>query len=104
MRYLLLLLLVTLIGCENQSFESDKRQIVAKNEIRSHLRKARSFDVTAFKEDVIDAYPDTTIKHPLRYTLDFSYTDSSGQNQRKKGVVIFTPDGKSVLSSHIEQE
>jgi hypothetical protein len=105
MRYVLLLLLVILLSCENESFESDKRQIVAKNEIRRKLRKARLFDITAFKQDTLQAYTDTTIKHPLRYGLDFVYTDSLGAMQKKKGIVIFTPDGKSVLNSRIiEQE
>jgi hypothetical protein len=102
MRYLLLLLLVIAASCENQLFESDKRQIVAKDQIRRKLRKARDFDITRFKQDTLKTYTDTTIKHALRYSLDFVYTDSLGAVQKKKGIVIFTPDGKSVLNSHVE--
>jgi hypothetical protein len=104
MRYLLFLLLIILASCETQSFESDKRQLIAKDLIRRQLHKSRFFDITGFKEDTLQTYPDTTIKHPLRYSLDFVYTDSAGVVQKKKGIVIFTPDGKSVLNSHIEEE
>lgn len=100
MRYLLLLLVI-LAGCETHSFESDKRQLVAKDEIRRKLHKAHAFDIIAFKEDTIKTYSDSTFKHPLRYSLNFVYTDSSGTVQKKKGIVIFTPDGKSVINSQI---
>lgn len=101
MRYLLLLLLVIFESCENHSFESDKRQLIAKDQIRDKLGKARHFDITGFKQDTLPAYTDTTIKYPLRYALDFSYTDSLGVVQKKKGIVIFTPDGNSVLNAYI---
>lgn len=104
MRYLLLLLLVILVSCENHAFESDKRQLIAKDEIRRQLSKARSFDITGFNQDTLEIFADTTFKHPIQYTLDFVYTDSLGQVQKKKGVVLFTPDGKSVLNSHIINE
>jgi hypothetical protein len=101
MRYLLFLLLLISVGCESHSFDSDKRQIVAKDQIRRKLRKARFFDITGYKQDTLETYPDTLVKRPLRYGLDFVYTDSLGQVQKKKGVVLFTPDGKSVLTSQI---
>ncbi|MCW3113768.1 MAG: hypothetical protein JWR18_2164 [Segetibacter sp.] len=100
MRYLFLLLVI-LVSCENRSFESDKRQLIAKDQIRRKLHGAHSFDITAFKQDTLQSYSDTTLKYPLRYTLDFVYTDSSGQVQNKKGIVLFTPDGKSVLKTQI---
>ena len=101
MRYLLLFVLLISIGCENHSFDSDKRQLIAKDQIRRQLHKARLFDVTGFKKDTLDSYTDTSIKKPLRYQLDFVFTDSSGQVQNKKGEVVFTPDGKSVLHTRI---
>jgi hypothetical protein len=101
MRHLLLLLIVILLGCENHSFESDKRQLIAKDEIRRKLRRTRSFDITGFKEDTLRNSPDTTFKKPLQYALDFEYTDSTGTVQKKKGIVLFTPDGKSVINSRI---
>lgn len=100
MRYLLLLL-VLFASCETHSFESDRRQLIAKDEIRRKLHRPRGFDVTGFRQDTIESYPDSTFRHPLRYGLDFVYTDSSGTVQKKKGLVIFTPDGKSVINSQI---
>lgn len=101
MRYLLFWLLVVLTACEAESFDSDKRQIVAKDQIRRQLKKARSFDVTGFREDTLPTYTDTTVKNPIQYSIDFTYTDSAGHPQQKKGIVVFTPDGKSVLNSRI---
>ena len=104
MRYLLLFLFAFFASCENQSFESDKRQLIAKNEVLRQLHKAHSVNVTGFKQDTLETYPDTTFKHLIRYGLDFVYVDSLGQTQKKKGVVLFTPDGKSVITSHIIDE
>ena len=101
MRYLIFLLVIILVSCENHSFDSDQRQLIAKDQVRRKLRKARFFDITAFKQDTLSIFTDTLIKHPLRYILDFTYTDSLGQVQMKKGVVLFTPDGKSVLNTQI---
>ncbi len=101
MRYIILILLVIFSACESHSFESDKRQLIAKDEIRRQLRKARSLDITGFKQDTLEDYPDTIFTHPLRYSLDFVYTDSTGTLQKKKGIVLFTADGKSVLNSRI---
>ncbi|MCW3082583.1 hypothetical protein [Segetibacter sp.] len=103
MPYVLLLLLVILTSCENRSFESDKRQLIAKDEIRRKLHRARSFDITGFKQDTLENSPDSTFKNPLQYALDFEYTDSTGKVQKKKGIVLFTPDGKSVINSHIAE-
>jgi hypothetical protein len=104
MRNLFILLLLIACSCENRSFDSDKRQLIAKDEIRRQIRKAQSFDITGFKEDTSQNYNDTNIKHPLRYLLDFVYTDSTGRVQKKKGVVVFTSDGTSVINSHITDE
>jgi hypothetical protein len=102
MRYLLFSLLVTgFYSCENPRFDKDKRQIIAKDEIRTKLHKARSFDITGFKEDTLLNYPDSAFKNPIRYTLDFVYKDSANVLQKKTGVVLFTPDGNSVISSNI---
>jgi hypothetical protein len=94
-------LLVTFCSCENRRFDKDKRQIIAKDEIRSKLHRARSFDITGFKEDTVRDYPDSAFKNPIRYSLDFVYKDSANQLQKKTGVVIFTPDGNSVISTTI---
>ncbi len=96
------LFVLTLFSCQNAGFESDERQIIAKDEIRQQIRRARSFDVVGFKQDTILNWPDTTIKHPVSYTLDFVYNDSTGALQSKRGVVIFAPIGNTVLSSTIQ--
>jgi len=54
-----------------------------------------------FKEDTLATFTDTTIKHPLAYTLYFVYNDSTGAEQRQKGVVVFAPQSNTVLSSSI---
>jgi len=103
MKYsLLVFLLFMFFSCENPRFDKDKRQLIAKDEIRNKLQRARSFDITGFKEDTLSNFPDTTFKRPIRYTLDFVYKDSNNVLQKKKGIVIFTPDGNSIISTIID--
>lgn len=94
-----------LLSCENHNFDSDKRQIIAKDAVRWTLVPpgARNFDVVHFKEDTLATWIDTTIKRPLRYTIDFVYTDSTGAVQNKTGEVIFTPDGRSMLTAQLSR-
>lgn len=102
MKYLLPFFFAVIIcSCENHSFDSDSRQIIAKNEIRQKLHGAQSFDITDFKEDTLHDWQDSAFKNPIRYTLHVQYKDSTGVLQNKEGIVVFTPDGKSVISSEI---
>ena len=98
----ILLLLFIFFSCENPRFNKDKRQLIAKDEIRSKLPRARSFEIAGFREDTLSNFPDTTFKRPIRYTLDFVYKDSNNVLQKKKGIVIFTPDGNSIISTIID--
>ena len=101
-RVVLFILLITpTFACENHRFDSDKRQIMAKDEIRSKLNKARSFDVTGFNEDTIYNTADSNFKKLIRYQLTINFIDSNKMEQNKTGVVLFTPDGKSIISSQI---
>ncbi len=103
MKYLFLpLFVLALFSCRSAGFESDERQIIAKDVIRSLMHSARTFDVVGFKQDTLANWPDTTIKHPVSYTLDFVYNDSSSTLKTKRGVVIFAPEGTTVLSSSIQ--
>jgi hypothetical protein len=103
MRYSLFFIGVALVisSCESAAFEKDKRQIAAKDAIREKLQKARNFDILHFREDTLSEWTDTLIKRPIRYTLDFIYTDSTGTVQNKTGVVLFTPDGRSMIAAQI---
>src|SRR5438270_11057456 len=87
-------------SCEYNRFDKDKRQIIAKDILRSKAPRNRSFDITGFREDTLTNYPDTNFKKPLLYTMDFTYTDSSG-NHNKRGLVVFSPDGRTVINSKI---
>ncbi|MDB5229433.1 MAG: hypothetical protein JWN76_238 [Chitinophagaceae bacterium] len=104
MRLICLLLIIVFASCENPRFDRDNRQIIAKDSVRRKLIKARAFDITAFREDTVRESPDTLFKKPLLYTLDFHYIDSTGALQNKKGRVLFTPDGKSVIKTTISDE
>jgi len=103
MRYIFFLFFPLLLAsCEAASFDRDKRQIMAKDEVRSTLLpNAKGFDVTSFREDTLASWTDTLVKHPLQYTLDFIYTDSTGMLHQNTAHVIFTPDGKSILQTQI---
>jgi hypothetical protein len=96
-----ILLIITTFSCENHRFDSDKRQIMAKDEIRSKLNKARSFDVTGFNEDTVYNTADSNFKKLIRYQLSIKFIDSNKIEQNKTAVVLFAPDGKSILSSQI---
>lgn len=102
MKHLFLFLLpIIIISCETNSFDSDKRQLIAKHEIREKLKNIQSFDVTDFGEDTVKEPKDFSFKNLVRYRLNVVYKDSAGAIQSKKAFVLFTPDGKSVISSQI---
>jgi hypothetical protein len=99
-----LLLLCTLpvfFACESASFDSDKRQIMAKDEIRSKLQKIHEYDITAFREDTVEAGANDDFKKLIRYRLSVQFIDSNNVQQKKTGDVFFTPDGKSIIRSTI---
>lgn len=102
MNYILLFVVtVTIFSCENSSFDRDKRQLTAKSEIREKLHKVQEFDIKSFAEDTLKNPPDPAFKNIIRYSLNVIYKDSTGTLQNKKAFVLFTPDGKSVISSQI---
>lgn len=98
---LLFIVTVALCSCENNTFDSDKRQLIAKSEVREKLKNIRSFDITGFKEDTLHQSTDPRFGNPIRYNLHIMYKDSTGKLQNKEAFVLFTPDGKSVISSQI---
>jgi hypothetical protein len=102
MKYILFsFLLLSIFSCDYHRFDKDKRQLIAKDEISNKIPRTRSFDVTYFKEDTLLTYPDSIFKHPITYTLDFVYKDSANVLQKKRGIVLFTPDGRSIINSRI---
>lgn len=91
-----------LFSCQNERNAADMRQIMSKDEILNQLNKVSSFDVTGFSENIVsDSIPGTNFKKAIRYVLDISYVDSEKMQQNKKGIVLFTPDGKSILNARI---
>jgi len=98
---LLIFLSALLFSCETHRFDSDKRQIMAKDEIRSQLRNVSGYDITGFKEDTLEVSDNPDFKKEIRYHLDFQYVDSSNVLQKKNGDVFFTPDGSSIINSKI---
>lgn len=91
-------------SCDNHRFDSDKRQIMAKDKIKSELKKVRNFDVTGFSEDTINNFPDSNFKKVIRYSLEIQYTDSNKNLQQKKGIVFFTPEGNAIISTQIVEK
>lgn len=78
------------------------RQIMAKDAILNQLHKVSSFDITGFNEDTINNnIPGTNLKKTLQYVLDITYVDSNKVPQNKKGIVLFTPDGRSIINAQI---
>jgi hypothetical protein len=90
--------LLLLVSCESSVADKDKRQIIAKDEIRNKLPpRSRAFDITHFQEDTLSSWGDSAFKRPIRYVLDYEYKDSTGTLQHRTGAVVFTPDGKSII-------
>lgn len=87
-------------SCESKNFESDKRQIIAKDEIRNKIVRGTNFDVIAFREDTLPRSADSNFIKPILYTLDIVYKDSN-RLVRKRGLVLFTPTANQVISSTI---
>ena len=102
MKHIMLLFSVIFVfSCENNSFDKDKRQLIAKREIREKLPDIQSFDLKSFKEDTLHNWKDSLFKDPIRYSFDVEYTDPAGIVQNKQAFVLFTSDGKSVITSQI---
>jgi len=100
-KFLFICMAATLVGsCESKNFESDKRQIIAKDEIRNKIIRGTNFDVVAFREDTLLRSVDSNFIKPILYTLDIVYKDS-GRLVQKKGLVLFTPTANQVISSTI---
>jgi hypothetical protein len=97
----LTILAIVFISCESTSYDADRRQLIAKDEIRERLHKATDFDITSFREDTLTNYPDSNFRKPLQYTLEFTYKDSTGAVQNRTGHIIFTPNGKSIITTQI---
>ncbi len=96
-----LCLIIFLISCTSHSFDADVRQIAAKDAVASKLYRARQFNVVGFSQDTVTDYHDTLIIKPIRYSLDITYKDSNNIVQRKRGVVLFTHDGNSIVQTQI---
>jgi hypothetical protein len=102
--FLLAFFALAFFSCENHRFDSDKRQIMSKDEILNKLRKVHSFDVTGFNEDTVTVENNPDFKKQIRYTLDISFVDSNNVLQKKKGIVMFTPDGQTIINSKITDQ
>jgi hypothetical protein len=97
--YIPLIFFFLLTGCVSDFVHKDKRQITAKDVMETWLpRRSKDYDISAFREDTI-ARKDSLFKKVLQYTLFYQFTDSTGRLQKRRGIVLFTPDGKSVISS-----
>lgn len=95
------LFVLVIFACENHRFDADRRQIMAKDEIENKLHKVSGFDVSSFREDTIKVENDSNFKKLIRYTLDIQFIDSNKVLQKKKGIVMFTPNGQSIINSKI---
>ena len=85
MKFIFLFLFTILVfSCENNSFDSDKRQLIAKNVVREKLKNIQAFDITAFKEDTLHEWPNAEFKNPIRYTLDITYKILQASYKTKK--------------------
>ena len=102
--FLFIFFVPVFFSCENHRYDSDKRQIIAKDVIQNKLHKARGFDVTRFEEDTVEVQNDSNFKKQIRYSLDIEYLDSNKVLQKKKGIVMFAPDGQSVINSKITDQ
>ena len=99
--FLFAMALPVFLGCETHRFDSDNRQIMAKDEILHQLHKVKGYDITGFKEDTVQAINIPGLKKEIKYTLEFEYIDSNKVLQKKTGDVFFTPDGLSIINSTI---
>ena len=100
MRYLFILSIVILAGCDYGSFDKDKRQIMAKDYVEWHLPPhSTDFNVTTFREDTLRNLPDSNFKEALGSTLDYHFTDSTHQVQQKRMTVLFAIEGHSIISA-----
>ncbi|MDQ6608987.1 MAG: hypothetical protein M3Y85_04115 [Bacteroidota bacterium] len=78
---------------------------MAKNQILSHLPPhATEFIITAFREDTMQQSVHSFFRKSIVYALDYKYNDSTGKLMAQRANVVFTPDGRSVISSSIQPQ
>jgi hypothetical protein len=93
------LLILPFVSCENHHFDSDKRQIIAKDAIRDQLHKVQDFNVIHFNEDTVET-ADSNFKKQIRYSMDIVFLDSNKVFHQQKAIVWFTTGGP-VIGSQI---
>ncbi len=102
--FLFIFLFAFCASCANHAFDADMRQIAAKDEIASKIKRARAFNVLGFAQDTLKNYNDSLLGNPIQYTLNVVYKDSNNIEQRKIGTVLFTKDGNSIIKSMIADD
>lgn len=91
------LLILPFVSCENHRFDSDKRQIIAKDAIRDQLHKVQDFNVIHFNEDTVET-ADSNFKKQIRYSMDIVFLDSNKVSHQQKAIVWFTASGPVIRS------
>ena len=97
----LVFMMMIVISCDANNFMADKRQILAKDAVREKIGRVTNFDIEAFRQDTLKTFTDSNIIHPIQYTLDIVFKDSSNTVRQKKGIVLFTPSANQVISCTI---
>lgn len=76
---------------------------MAKDHVRWNLPPhSKDFDITSFREDTLNNQLDSNFKRPIAYRLEYHFTDSTDHVQEKITTVLFTPDGRSIITAIIQ--
>lgn len=91
------IIILPFVSCENHRFDSDKRQILAKDAIRNQLHKVQDFNVIHFNEDTVQT-ADSNFKKQIQYSMDIVFSDSNKVFHQQKATVWFAIYGPVIRS------
>lgn len=103
MRNLLLVVVVFLMACEESKngfieIKSSYHHHLALEAIKSAVPAAEYFEVHQwYGPDTLTSWPDTAIRMPVRYKLEFDYREKRGDILKKYGNIVFNVSTDTIM-------
>ena len=103
MRYSILVFLCFLSACVDSKtgfieIKSRPHHHLALQAIKSAIPPADYFEVHQwYGPDTLSRWPDTAVRMPIRYQLDFDFREKRRQISKKRGTIVFNGATDTIL-------